>query len=1601
MRERARGLDRGDPLLSISLRRLLPALMLLASGIARADFVDLNPVRDPTTIAETCLNGTDASHTVSVKGPSQLQAGRPERVQITITNTSANAVDLWLGEQFTVPTRLAAWAGSAFGFNNQVRWDGWKCGGYRKHGVTDQRAFLNAPPSITDSACVGANAPGTIHPGESNTFEFWITAPELPAPGAPNVLNFSWAMTVDSGTACQGFFPEAWSVAIPVAALPKATCTVDTAAVPDKAQWLLSVWNNEIQDNVIGTDLTRTEDQTPVERHYVPLDLNGQVSGAEGSTTSGRVRLNLADGARRLSACGTLTHYSARLERKVQLDAGTYEFTSSGDDGYRVHLIPEGAAGSGVSVFDHWSAPQRTIGEKTGVSIPTSGLYTIVIDWFQADGGALLELTWLRVDAAPPTPPNAPSAPHLNQPTVSNQDVALDWTSIANAIYNVYGGTVTGERTRRQSGLLGTSTKDPAGPVDVDTTFYYVVRSMVNGVESADSNEVSVLVKAGTPTPPPPTVPAPQLTLDSVIGSTVSLHWSAVDRAQFRVKQGTSASGPFDVVQSTSGGTSATVSPANGTYFYLVSAVVDGVEGPDSNVVGPAVVPAPSTQPVIALALVDRNNQPVTAMQINAEGWPAPNSLALRATLTCPANAPADCSGQLRVSIAGAQGGLRVYGLPDDAVCAVDGLLHLSQRRISWSCPATLPGGVTLHPGQSRTLSFRVMVQPSLADTMTIEASWLSVTAQPLQIGVPVADIHPLIVAPGILGTMPPAYGRGELDPILNVHKPILEQLQAMGYEEGVTLFRFPYDWRNSNRVSARFLRDRIREALAAAKPAYARSDKVDLLVHSMGGIITRTLVEDEAVEADGRTPIVYNPATEGIRKVIFTATPHQGFPEDYKTYESMEWDDFLRESPILNFAMNKLLYPALVLKHWRTAHPGQPVPLRSCQRKGSCITDHYTMAHDESGGGIDSLRQMLPTVDADAQYGPYLCSIGQPCQKPEAYPFGRQFNPLLPTLNAKVSLLAQRIGVENIYVMYGTDPSGPGSSVNDTDVVYDVQAFVRNGDKAGWANGIPYQTFITKAGDDLIPDYSTNLRLLLPGIPADHVAGLRTAASGELQFGLPGQQFRHKEIMYSHEIQAVYVPRWLAGLEPLSFEQPYTPASITGDLLSGLAWIIVGECPVNLLFIDASGRRLGYDPVTGVTYNDFGKALYASPNVESQFMLFGQLPPGNYNLRLNAFGDGDYRLGLHHTDGTTTPRVWIAEGSVRTGDVVDLPIVIPASVPGGNQPPVADAGPDQRVAAGSACVADVRLDGSRSSDPDGEVLSFDWSGTFGRMIGVQPVVSLPPGTHDILLHVQDGQGLGAIAHTHVTVTTTPPVVKSLTATPAVLEPADGTLRDVTVTVDVSAQCGKPACRIVDIDTNEGDKGDASFSGLTAKLRAARSPDGDGRRYRITIECAVEGAQAVRKQVVVSVPPAGRMRGDGSILRGANSYQYKFDLSESRSGRDAGSVSVDVKHDDGDRDADDRTIRFVSTQVKVVRFSNDEDLAPGGVAKVDTVRASGAGTWDGQAGYTFELTATDAGEPGAGRDRFRIVVRDAGGKTVASIDDKIDTGNNQSVKPPK
>jgi hypothetical protein len=125
------------------------------------------------------------------------------------------------------------------------------------------------------------------------------------------------------------------------------------------------------------------------------------------------------------------------------------------------------------------------------------------------------------------------------------------------------------------------------------------------------------------------------------------------------------------------------------------------------------------------------------------------------------------------------------------------------------------------------------------------------------------------------------------------------------------------------------------------------------------------------------------------------------------------------------------------------------------------------------------------------------------------------------------------------------------------------------------------------------------------------------------------------------------------------------------------------------------------------------------------------------------------------------------------------------------NRPPLADAGPDQRVALGKLVV----LDGSASLDPEGVPLIYTWS-LIGRPVGSSAVLAAAnsaratftadrPGDYFAQPIVSDGQLASAPDAVSITVIHTPPTV-SLTA------PDEGSVHTLPVTVTVTATATAP-----------------------------------------------------------------------------------------------------------------------------------------------------------------------------------------------------------------
>ncbi|HOI54868.1 MAG TPA: PKD domain-containing protein, partial [Phycisphaerae bacterium] len=176
--------------------------------------------------------------------------------------------------------------------------------------------------------------------------------------------------------------------------------------------------------------------------------------------------------------------------------------------------------------------------------------------------------------------------------------------------------------------------------------------------------------------------------------------------------------------------------------------------------------------------------------------------------------------------------------------------------------------------------------------------------------------------------------------------------------------------------------------------------------------------------------------------------------------------------------------------------------------------------------------------------------------------------------------------------------------------------------------------------------------------------------------------------------------------------------------------------------------------PVTGSTVNwtlnawTAGEwdtsAAYDMKDIVQAFVDRGGYAPGNY-------------LGLRGVSYPPSSSRW-ARTYNYTGNESGARLVVTYEIPEVNELPTADAGQDQDVIdADSGGYETVTLDGSGSSDADGEIVSYAWTWSGGQATGIAPEVQLAVGTHTITLTVTDDGD--ATAEDTVVVTVIAPTV--------------------------------------------------------------------------------------------------------------------------------------------------------------------------------------------------------------------------------------------------
>lgn len=192
------------------------------------------------------------------------------------------------------------------------------------------------------------------------------------------------------------------------------------------------------------------------------------------------------------------------------------------------------------------------------------------------------------------------------------------------------------------------------------------------------------------------------------------------------------------------------------------------------------------------------------------------------------------------------------------------------------------------------------------------------------------------------------------------------------------------------------------------------------------------------------------------------------------------------------------------------------------------------------------------------------------------------------------------------------------------------------------------------------------------------------------------------------------------------------------------------------------------------------------------------------------------------------------------------------------NQRPIADAGPDQTVECNAPGTGTVTVNGSASHDPDGDSLTYAWSGALGSATGPVATFQAPLGvTTTIHLVVDDGySGVGS-ADTRVTVKDTiPPVIRSAAANPTSNWPPNHQMFPVRLSVVAHDTCDpNPRSRVVSVTSNEGTSADWQIVGpLEVMLRSERTGNGGDRVYTIWIQSTdASGNASTPRAVTVTI----------------------------------------------------------------------------------------------------------------------------------------------------
>jgi autotransporter-associated beta strand protein len=336
-------------------------------------------------------------------------------------------------------------------------------------------------------------------------------------------------------------------------------------------------------------------------------------------------------------------------------------------------------------------------------------------------------------------------------------------------------------------------------------------------------------------------------------------------------------------------------------------------------------------------------------------------------------------------------GGLVATGLQSLALTTGSGNDMLLDYAPNYSLP--VPGGTLAFDGGAGS---NTLVGPST-----------SIASAPVLTHVDQSIPVPVIVLPGLTASfLKPAYtadffseigtpqSEWELEPLKNTYADLVQTLENVGYQEGLTLFESPYDWRLpvapqdgnidgslSNLSVAEltggvnhYMVDYFGTALVTAAQAWAAAfdgralPAVNVITHSTGGLIARSYVQSPAY-GQAFAPGQYLPK---INDAVMMAPPNQG---DSETWNYLH-DDFGNsfESRVMDLIVS-LSYNAVAYHGQTITSPNGDINLNSILVDGlPSIQKFFTLYFP----ALKDLQASYPFVDS----GSGSLSVGSPAER-------------------------------------------------------------------------------------------------------------------------------------------------------------------------------------------------------------------------------------------------------------------------------------------------------------------------------------------------------------------------------------------------------------------------------------------------------------------------------------------------------------------------------------------------------------------------------------------------------------------------------------------